>query len=223
MDAGPPPVAALAKGGGASTLAFEFSDGGQRLIVNCGGGAGLPDELASALRSTAAHSTLVLADANSTAILPDGALGRGVAEVELTRSETNAGSRIEGSHDGYVRRFGFSHRRRLLLATDGRGLEGEDRLTQTGRRKPDAATALAIRFHVAPDVEIVETADGHGALLRPGDAPAWQFRANAGMVTVEDSLWVDFAGRPRATRQLVVSADAPADGIAIAWSFKRVR
>ena len=223
MDAGPPPVAALAKGGCASTLAFEFSDGRQRLIVNCGGAPGLPDELASALRSTAAHSTLILADANSTAILDDGALGRGVTEVELTRSETNAGSRAEGGHDGYVRRFGFSHRRRLLLATDGRSLEGEDRLVPTGRRKADAATPLAIRFHVAPDVEIVETADGHGALLRPGEAPAWQFRATGGIVTVEDSLWVDFAGRPRATRQLVVSAESPAEGIAIPWSFKRVK
>jgi len=223
MDAGPPPVATLSKGGCASTLAFELSDAGQRLIVNCGGNAGLPDELTGALRSTAAHSTLVVADANSTAILPDGALGRGVAEVALTRSETNAGSRIEGSHDGYVRRFGFTHRRRLLLAADGHGLEGEDRVDPTGRRKPDAVTPLALRFHVAPDVDIVETADGHGALLRPADAPAWQFRANAGTVTVEDSLWIDFVGRPRPTRQIVVSAEAPAAGLAIGWSLKRVR
>jgi len=221
MDAGPPPVATLAKGGCASTLAFEFSDGAQRLIVNCGGGPGVPRELSWALRSTAAHSTLIVADANSTAILPDGSLGKGVGEVASTRADT-AGSRIEASHDGYVRRFGFTHRRRLALADDGRVLEGEDQLAPTGRRKPDAVTPLAIRFHVAPDVEIVETADGHGALLRPADAPAWQFRANDGRVTVEDSLWIDFAGRPRASRQIVVSASAPADGLAIGWSLRRV-
>ena len=54
---------------------------------------------------------------------------------------------------------------------------------------------------------------------------ASQARARGTLLSalVEDSLWVDFVGRPRATRQLVVSAEAPASGIAIGWSFKRVR
>ena len=56
-----------------------MSDGAQRLVVNCGGPGPLPSllpsDLAQALRSTAAHSTLVLADTNSTALLGDGTLG----------------------------------------------------------------------------------------------------------------------------------------------------
>ena len=32
----------MAVSGGASTLAFELSDGGQRLVVNCGGPGTLP-------------------------------------------------------------------------------------------------------------------------------------------------------------------------------------
>src|SRR3546814_17636507 len=69
-----------------------MSDGPHRLIVNCGGAraavAHLPPDLAEGLRTTAAHSTLVLADSNSTAVLADGTLGKGVAEVELTRQES---------------------------------------------------------------------------------------------------------------------------------------
>ena len=63
----------------------------------------LPDELVEALRTTAAHSTLVLADTNSTSILPDGSLGKGVEDVAIERSEDNDSSRLEASHDGYVR------------------------------------------------------------------------------------------------------------------------
>ena len=37
FDAAPPPLAKHARSGCASTLAFEFSHGPQRLIVNCGG------------------------------------------------------------------------------------------------------------------------------------------------------------------------------------------
>ncbi|OYW87646.1 MAG: heparinase, partial [Sphingobium sp. 32-64-5] len=111
VDAAPPPVAQLADAGCASTGAIEISDGPDRVIVNCGGaalsGTMIPADFARGLRTTAAHSTLTLSDSNSTAILPDGTLGRGVTEVELHRQELDNGSRIELSHDGYVRRFGY--------------------------------------------------------------------------------------------------------------------
>jgi uncharacterized heparinase superfamily protein len=223
MDAAPPPAAALSRGACASTLAFEMSDEGQRLVVNCGGAAGLAPELARGLRTTAAHSTLVLAETNSTAIHPDGSMGRGVTEVALMRIETPEAQRIEAAQDGYVKRFGFGHRRRLSLAADGRSLEGEDKLTPEGRKKPAASTPLALWFHLAPGIETVLTTDGQGALLRPEEGTGWQFRTRMGTLALEESIWIDGAGRPRASKALVVTLHAPEEGVAIPWSFRRVR
>jgi uncharacterized heparinase superfamily protein len=222
MDVAPPPKAALARGGCASTLAFELSDGPQRLIVNCGGSAGLPRELAEALRSTAAHSTLTIQETNSTALHADGTMGRGVSEVAVSRGEGAEASRIEASHDGYVKRFGLTHLRRLTLAADGQSLDGEDRLVPVGRRRA-ARVAAALRFHLPPGIETVITADGQGALLRPADAPSWQFRTRAGTLAVEDSLWIDRAGRPRPSQQLVVTLRTDAEGATIPWSLRRIR
>jgi uncharacterized heparinase superfamily protein len=199
-----------------------MSDGTQRLVVNCGGGPGLPPELARGLRTTAAHSTLVLAETNSTSIHQDGSMGRGVTEVELTRTDTAEAQRLEAAHDGYVKRFGLSHRRRLALTIDGRSLEGEDRLVPAGRKKPAPATA-AIWFHLSPDVEAVPTTDGQGALLRPAEGAGWQFRARTGALRLEDSIWIDGAGRPRSSTALVVSAEVPEAGLTIPWSFRRVK
>jgi len=223
MDAAPPPAAALSRGACASTLAFEMSDEGHRLVVNCGGGAGLAPELGKALRTTAAHSTLVLAETNSTAIHPDGSMGRGVTEVALTRAETPDARRIEAAHDGYVKRFGFSHRRRLSLAADGRSLEGEDKLSPEGRKKTAPSTPAALWFHLAPGIETVLTTDGQGALLRPDEGTGWQFRTRAGTLGLEDSIWIDGAGRPRPSKALVVTLDTPDTGVTIPWSFRRVR
>jgi uncharacterized heparinase superfamily protein len=223
MDAAPPPASRAASGGCASTLAFEMSDGTHRLVVSCGGarnpGAMLPANLADALRSTAAHSTLIVADANSTAVHPDGSLGRGVIEVEIDRQELESGSRIEASHDGYVRRYGLIHRRQLALSVDGRQLSGEDMLLPAGRRKRTAP--FAIRFHLAPEVEVTLTADSQGALLRIDDGPLWQFRCKGGVLGTEESLWVDASGRPRETQQLVVTAESPPGGANVSWLFKR--
>ena len=224
FDAAPPPPPRALSGACASTLALEFSDGPNRLIVNCGGpGASkgaLPAQLARALRSTAAHSTLTLGDRNSTAVHDDGSLGRGVAQVELARDETAGICRVEASHDGYVRRFGLVHERRLLLSPDGRQLSGEDRLVAAGRRR-SAAAPFAARFHLAPAVEVTATADGQGALLRIRGASVWQFRCRGGRLSIEDSLWIDGQARPHATQQLVVAGDTPPDGITVSWELKR--
>lgn len=226
VDAAPPPVQRLARGGSASTLAFELSDGVHRLVVNCGGpGAGsadFPAGLADALRATAAHSTVIIADTNSTATYPDGSLGRGVYEVACDRAETDSGSRLEVSHDGYVRRFGFLHKRQLQLSANGRELAGEDLLLPVGRRvRMRSAQPVAVRFHLSPDVEVTQTADGLGAVLRIDGGPLWQFRCKGGTLSVEESLWVDEGGWPRNSRQLMIAAESPAGGASISWIFRR--
>ncbi len=202
-----------------------MSDGPERLIVNCGGArtaiVQVPPALAEGLRTTAAHSTLIVGDSNSTAIHADGTLGRGVAEVELARQESGGSSRLEASHDGYARRFGFVHRRQLVLTGDGRELRGDDMLLPAGRRRKVAATPFAIRFHLGPGVEAAPTADGMAALLRLASGKLWQFRCRGGTLAIEESLWVDPDGRPGPTLQLVVSGEAAAGGENIGWALKR--
>ena len=225
LDAAPPPPPRMAAMGCASTLALELSDGAQRLIVNCGGPGpvptDLPDDLVQGLRTTAAHSTLVLDDHNSTAILPDGSLGKGVTDVVIERSEDNDCSRLEAAHDGYVKGFGLIHQRRISLGNDGKEVRGEDRLQPRGRRKIREAAPYAIRFHLAPGVEATITADGMGAILRSPAAPPWNFRCRGAMLVLEESLTIDGHGRPVPTTQLVVVGEISGIGGEIAWQLRR--
>ena len=225
MDGAPPPSAKVAARGCASTLAIEVSDGVQRLIVNCGGPGALPtvlaDDLVVALRSTAAHSTLVLDDTNSTAILVDGALGKGVEEVPVLRSEDNDSTRIEASHDGYVKGFGLVHSRTLILGNDGKELRGLDKLVSKGRRKIKEAAPYAVRFHLAPGVEPVITADGMGAILRSPGAPPWNFRCRGAMLTTEESIHIDGHGTMRGSMQIVIVGEISGLGGEIAWQLRR--
>ena len=225
LDAAPPPPQKMAEQSSASTLAFELSDGGQRLVVNCGGPGplltDLPAELVEGLRTTAAHSTLVLADTNSTNILTDGSLGRGVEDVTIDRSEDNDASRLEASHDGYVRAFGLIHKRSLMLGNDGKELRGADQLIARGRRKIREAASYAVRFHLAPGVEATITVDGMGAILRSRGAPPWNFRCRGGNLGQEESLWIDGRGQPQRTSQLVIVGEVSALGGEIGWTFRR--
>lgn len=224
LDAGPPPLARQSASGCASTLAFEMSHGAQRIIVNCGGaalvGATIPPALARGLRTTAAHSTLCLNDTNSTAILPGGQLGRGVAEVGLERRDIDQATRIEASHDGYARSFGYNHSRLLILRSDGMELRGEDTLLPQTRPKDNVP--VHVRFHLGPDIEIVASDNPQMALLRMADGSNWAFVAAGGVLSFDESLWVDQNGRPHPTQQLVIAADAGKGGLNISWQLRHL-
>lgn len=231
FDTAPPPVSAHARYGCASTLAFELSHGGQRLIVNCGGSASagglVPVRLEQGLRATAAHSTLTLDDANSTAVLINGAIGSGVTQVDvdrktLTQENGSAATRLEASHNGYAARYGLTHRRILILRDDGTELRGEDLLLPSGRKGKRGKVGFAIRFHLGPDVDVGLAADGQGAGLALPDGSYWQFRSGAGEVTVEDSFWVDGQGRPQATQQLVIQGLVSRGGGNFGWLLKKM-
>ncbi len=231
FDAAPPPLARHARMGSASTLAFELSHGGQRIIVNCGGAAcagGLvPIRLEQGLRATAAHSTLALDDANSTAVLIGGKLGTGVTEVEVDRrtlsgEKASGATRLEASHDGYAARYGLVHRRILILRDDGTELRGEDLLVPTGGRGKRGKVGFAIRFHLGTGIELGLSDDRKGVGLALPDGSYWQFRAGSGEVTIEESIWADGQGRPQPVQQLVLQGLVSRGGGNFAWLLKKM-
>jgi uncharacterized heparinase superfamily protein len=240
LDAGPPPPARASDHGHASTLAFTLSDGAAPLIVSCGAARGvgpdgaiartLPAELAEGLRTTAAHSTLVLADTNSTRLADNGPRRQGGVGTVLVETRATAdGQWVEASHDGWRRRFGFDHVRRLWLAADGDDLRGEDALVRVRsglRLGGPAALPVSVRFHLAPGCEAVPTQDGMGVLVRTRSGRAWSFRARfasmAGRVLVEPSIHVDAEGHVETIQQIhLLSETAPGKATRIGWSFRR--
>jgi len=241
LDAAPPPVARHARDGCASTLAFEFSCGAERLIVNCGGaafaGGMIPLGLAQGLRATGAHSTLTIDDCNSTAVLANGKLGSGVSEVEVDRRtlqtdgsyastgvvRDHTATRIEASHNGYVSRYGLLHQRILILRDDGTELRGEDLLLPQGKKGKPGTVGVALRFHLGPHIELAQGQDGLGVTLALPDGSLWQFRSGREPVTIEESLWADGQGRPVGTRQLVITANIPRSGESFSWLLKKMR
>ncbi|MFM7403361.1 MAG: heparinase II/III family protein [Erythrobacter sp.] len=236
FDTAPPPRAKHGRTGCASTLAFELSDGPQRIIVNCGGaalaGGQVPARIGQSLRATAAFSTLVLDNANSTAVLLHGQLGKGVETVELERrmvaGRGREATRIEAAHDGYAKRFGLTHRRILTLSSDGTELAGEDLLLPAGKSGKRGKIVFAIRFHLGRGVEVQLSGDKRGASLLLPDGRLWQFRlggdtAGAGDITLtaEDSLWIDGDSRPQATEQLVIEGLALRSGGQFSWRLRK--
>ena len=234
MDVAPPPKPRHARHGCASTLAFEFAHGSQRIIVNCGGaelaGTLVPARIEQGLRGTSAHSTLTLDEANSTAILLHGQIGKGVEEVDfdtaIVEREGLRATRFEATHNGYGVRHGLAHRRVLTLSESGEDLRGEDLLEPTAVKGKRGKIAFAIRFHLGRGIETSMTEDARGVHLGLPDGAYWQFRLGAAndevQCLIEDSLWVDGQGRVHPTQQIVVEGMAARSGDRFAWLLRKM-
>jgi uncharacterized heparinase superfamily protein len=228
LDCGKTPEGPFSLEAHAGAGAFEFSSGADRIIVNCGA-AGLANQAWSgALRATAAHSTLTLADTSSARVLPPGLmrdllgprlLDGPVAPVSR-RLETAQGWSVEAMHDGYVEAFGLRHERQITLSPQGLMVTGRDRLVPDAGRPLAKGLSYTVRFHIHPDVR-VSRLDGGGILLKLPGGEGWRFRAGGGHLELEESVYL---GGPtvRRTEQLVVSGvtkDSPAE---VAWVFEHV-
>jgi uncharacterized heparinase superfamily protein len=192
----------------------------------------VPVRLEQGLRATAAHSTLTLDDANSTAVLIGGKLGSGVAEVEIDRrtldgeqgpgTGASRATRREASQDGYATRYGLVHRRILILRDDGTELRGEDLLVPTGRKGKRGKVGFAVRFHLGPGIDVGLSEDRQGVGLVLPDGSYWQFRSGGAEIRVEESIWIDGNGRPQPVQQILMQGLISRGGGNFAWLLKKM-
>lgn len=251
MDVGAAPDGPAARTVHASALALTLSVGRRRVIVNCGPGRHLDAEWAASLRNSAAQSTFILDGQSSARPVLAGrrggrglGLGRGVQDEALVgpselvseRKEEANGVWILGAHDGYVATHGLSLTRRMFLSADGGDFRGEDRLEiepsgaaafkrrMNRLRGPEKALGVPFtaRFHLHPDVSAELIAEGEAVTLRLPSEEAWVMRHSGGRLALEPSVYIDEAGGPRSTRQIVITGGVTERSTRVRWAFRRV-
>ena len=213
VDCGVPPPPGTDRFAHAGTLSMEMSVGRDRLIVNCGAYVAGPQDWRDASRATAAHSTLVIADVNSSEIRRDG-LGRRPEKVDVQRQEANGAHWLEASHDGWKRPFGAIHRRRLYLAESGEDLRGED-VVEAASPQP-----FTLRFHLHPAVSASLQQDGQTVLLRLPAGGGWRLKADGARLALEESIYLG-GPEPRRSEQVMLTgfADGPQQ---VKWAITKV-
>ncbi len=243
VDTGYPP-AVDPVGCHAGCLSFELSTDAERIIVNCGASRAQGETWRQALRATAAHSTVTVADTSScrfmvaappkrrrgkgsgkqsTGTFPsgDGRLISGPKSVSVERADQEEGTLIDAAHDGYNESFGVMHRRRLYMDGTGTDIRGEDRLSlRQGKRGNTRGRPLgfAARFHLHPDVIPELTGSGDRVQLTLQNGQTWRFQAAGGTLGLEESAYLDEAGTVCQSRQIVVRGVIGARGAVVKWA-----
>ncbi|MCB1680890.1 MAG: heparinase II/III family protein [Alphaproteobacteria bacterium] len=202
----------------AGPLSFEFSYGKERLFVSCGTHPTSP-EWCEALRATSAHNTASLDYRNAHEIRKDGHFGRRSASAHCERQETREAILIDASHNGYVSLNGITHMRRLYLTDEGNDFRGEDTFTSCiDLTRP---VEIAIRFHLHPRITVSLVNNDTEALLRMPGGIGWRFKFGAGILVLEDSIYLGDESEARKTKQLVIYGHTTGEYASVQWSLKK--
>ncbi len=238
FDVGAPPPTGADRRAHAGTLSFEFGIGKERLVVNCGAHPDIGNPWHGALAGTAAHSTVMVGDADSSEVAAGGGLGRRPGEITCERRDSGHEITAIASHDGYAATLGLLHRRCLHLDLAGHALSGEDILEPVPGTIAVPCHSFAVRFHLHPLVQarVEEGIDGPTVLmLLPGGA-IWRFTAEGAFVELGESIYSGTDAPPRPCFQITASGECHpsasgegspgasgegSPGASVMWAFTR--
>ena len=154
----------------------------------------------------------------------------------MRHSADQGGTGLIAGHDGYVSTHGLTHVRTIDLAMNGRRLVGDDTLATISAddnkifdKVLDATrmqgVAFNIRFHLHPDVDAELDLGGAAISMVQKSGEIWIFRHDGiGKLALEPSVFLE-KGRlkPRATKQIVLSAKALEYATRIRWTLAKAQ
>lgn len=239
LDSGGMPPGSQSLHAHAGASAFVFATRNCPLIVNCGAHVTLSPVWRKAARTSAAHSTLVLDDANSSRLLERGLHHFLLGPRAINRAEPRPGRRtedeqgvwLETRHHEYVDRYGLVHGRRLFLDHKGQHLRGEDTLERpvgVDKTRDTSLIPFCIRFHLHPDTRVSLSRGKDSALILQPDGRGWKFHTDQPELKLEPSVYLAAGAPPKRTFQLVVEGAADPNGTGtedsnrIRWSLQRM-
>jgi uncharacterized heparinase superfamily protein len=196
-------------------LSYELCLDGRRVVVDSGMHDYDLGELRSYLRSTAAHNTLRIDDAEQSEIWHAFRVGRRARPLKAQMAPDGDHAYLfQGGHDGYERLPGIVlHHREIRFGKDGR-LDVSDRVSGLGRHKIESY------LHIHPDFEVKRRGTREVQLSRDGVPVAMVTLGPTGELYLEEGLYCSEFGICRDSAQLrvITTSDLP---VTITYSIEK--
>ncbi len=224
FDVGNPPPKRFSSYYQSGPLSFEYSMDNNKIITNCGFGSSISKKGEFLSRLTSAQSTLCLNDYSVVEFeknkLINEAFGTSIKNTfkvyDVNHEVKDSNICSEATHNAYEKKFGYVHKRKIKLNTDG-DLEGVDSLIKI-RNTTNAY--FSIRFHLYPDITAVQTISGDSILIQVKKNKPLFFSSVGNKISLEKSL---FFGRNKILNNLciTISGKTNAEDKIINWNIKK--
>jgi len=225
FDSGEPPTHKLSKDYQSGPLSFEYSNDSDKIITNCGYGRKISKKIQLLSKFTSAQSTLCI---NNTSVvkfkknrLINKAYGSTINNsfkiFDVDRSEDKTNVTISATHNAYLDKFGYLHKRTIRFFKKNNDIIGSDLLI---KKNGSSNVEFSIRFHLYPGINTVQTISGKSILLQINKNKSWVFSSENQKIDVEKSLFL--GGRKALNTQcIVIYGKTEDENVNIEWKLKK--
>jgi len=225
FDSGEPPTYKLSKDYQSGPLSFEYSNDSDKIITNCGYGRKISKKIQLLSKFTSAQSTLCI---NNTSVvkfkknrLINKAYGSTINSsfkiFNVDRSEDKTNVTISATHNAYLDKFGYLHKRIIRFFKKNNDIIGNDLLI---KKNDSSNVEFSIRFHLYPGINTVQTIGGKSILLQVNKNKSWVFSSKNQKINVEKSLFL--GGRKALNTQcIVIYGKTEDEDVNIEWKLKK--
>ena len=136
FDSGEPPHFKLSRDYQSGPLSFEYFSENNKIITNCGYGRKISKKIRLISKLTSAQSTLCMNDVSVVKFKKDNlinkAFGSTIDETfkisDIKREEDKATVTISATHNAYLKKFGYFHKREINFLKKENIIKGTDTL-----------------------------------------------------------------------------------------------
>ena len=228
IDCGNPPSNNFTKYYQAGCLAFELISNKQKVICNSGYSKYLSTKLSSLSRSTAAHSTLYINDTSSCIFQKSRFINKvyGNSLIQKHKIINNKYTEdkdfysISATHNGYEKKFGYTHTRSIKILKKEDKIFGEDILKKN--KNYSHALIYFVRFHIYPNTKIVKTKAGNSILISLPNTESWLLQSKTNDFKIEKSIFLGNKNKIINNESISISGNISEKVISIKWIIERV-
>ena len=221
-DLGSPPEKEFSKDYQSGALSFEFISNNNKIISNSGYFQNYNHQLNLISKSTACHSTLNVENFSSVNFLRQSS---GFNEINSTLKifdkkivNTNDYWSFEASHNGYNKKFGITHHRKVEFFHDNLKICGLDKVK---KKKDFKESNFEIRFHLDPDAKVMKTQDGKSILIGIKNE-GWKFTSLNNKISYETGLYFGNKNNFVENQNILISGKIIDQDILIKWEIKKI-
>ena len=222
MDLGSSPEKKFSGDYQAGTLSFEIISNGKKIISNSGYFQNYKHQLNLICKSTACQSTLVLNNSSSTQFLKkiDGT-SQIIGSTKVINKNINITKKhwmISAEHDGYLKRYGVIHSRKLEYFHDQHKFIGIDKII---KKKKSGNLSFEIRFHLDPEAKVMKTQDKKTVYMECGNE-GWKFKSDIYNIDYETGLFFGQKNRFLENQNIVISGIIEDKDQEINWEIEKM-
>ncbi len=222
MDIGNSPEKNFSNDYQSGALSFELISNKKKVIVNSGYFQKNKHQLNFISKTTACQSTLSIQNHSSAQFnrRPDGfiKIDNSIKTNNKKVFKSKNHWSIEASHDGYFKRFGIIHNRKIDFFIDKEKLIGVDKIYKKKKLKQ---SNFEIRFHLHPDTKIMKTQDGKSIYIDLNNE-GWKFSGKNCNINFETGLFFGLKNQFVENQNILISNEIDKDEIEIIWELEKI-